>query len=111
MPVVAVDSENNRGKAAKDGFLFRGHPIFLGYAAGSDIVRMDEGNHMRETEVVEGVIAHRAGRFGGEALTPIGRIQPVSDLQLFPAVHGLQEEAAVTDQFLLRTKDQGELRR
>ncbi len=42
------DSENDCGKTAEDGFLLGSHSIFLGDAAGSDVVRMDERNHVRK---------------------------------------------------------------
>jgi hypothetical protein len=41
----------------------------------------------------------------------IRRIEAISDLQFFRAVHGLEKETAETDQFLIGTEDQGELRR
>jgi hypothetical protein len=47
---------------------------------------MDERNEARQAQVVEAVIANGARGFGCDAAAPVGRIDPITDFQLFDVV-------------------------
>ena len=58
--LLTADPENDGGKTTEDRFFLRNHSIFFRHAARRNVLRMNKGNHMRQSQVIEGVIAHRA---------------------------------------------------
>jgi uracil-DNA glycosylase family protein len=99
------------GKPRKDCFLLRRHSIFLGDAAGGDVLGMDKGEDAEKAKLAEGVIADSAGGLGGETAIPGGGIKAISDFEFFDVVDGLGEEAAGANEALMDAVNHCELGR
>ena len=56
------------------------------------------------------MIAHRSRRFTREPLVPIIRIQPITDFNFVPTIDLLMKETAISNQLIIRTMNDGELR-
>ncbi|MGA8502378.1 MAG: hypothetical protein WB683_12580 [Candidatus Sulfotelmatobacter sp.] len=57
---------------------------------------------MIDGKVAESVVAAGAGRFRRQALPPVIAAHVVADLDLVRAVHTLNRQAAIADQFAIR---------
>src|SRR4051812_9377813 len=110
-PPSRAEAEHKSRKSAENGFLFDRHSVLLRHSARRMILRVNQRNYPRETELIESVIAHRSRGLSRNAPVPIRRIEPVTDFEFFDIIHDLGKKPAVANEPVIFAKDHRELRR